>query len=63
MECQIARALIIPDNFLTVELNTVQVIEWTDSHLVIEEKTNCVVNTFDLKEGLQNPRANLLAEG
>ena len=48
MECQIARALIIPDNFLTVELNTVQVIEWTDSHLVIEEKTNCVVNTFDL---------------
>ena len=48
MECQIARALIIPENFLTVELKTLQVIEWTASHLVIEEKNNCVVSTFDL---------------
>jgi hypothetical protein len=48
MNCQIARAKIIPGNFLTVELNTVPVIEWTDSHLVIEEKTPCLVNTFDI---------------
>ena len=48
MECQIARALIIPGNFLTVELDTVRVIEWTETHLVMEEKTPCVVNTFDL---------------
>lgn len=48
MECQIARAMIIPGNYLTVELNTVPVIEWSESHLVMEERTPCVVNTFSL---------------
>jgi hypothetical protein len=48
MECQIARALIIPDKFMIAELGTFQVIEWTESHLVFEEKTSCVINTFAL---------------
>lgn len=48
MECQIARAMIIPGNYLTVELNTIPVIEWSESHLVMEERTPCFVNTFSL---------------
>ena len=48
MECQIARAMVTPGNYLTVELNTIPVIEWSESHLVMEERTPCVVNTFSL---------------
>lgn len=45
-ECMVAQAMIAPNKFLYVMVDSYPVIEWTDSHLVFGEAATCVTNTY-----------------
>ncbi len=53
-ECVVARAMIFPGNFLNVELSTNSVTEWGKNYLVLQEETDCVINSLSINWATQS---------